>query len=485
MNYSNIIKNLIIIGLICSFSSCAFDSKIPITTNSKDALKHYKIGLDNSDKILLYEARNHFETAIVLDSTFALCYMGLAFVSPDAISFFDNFGKAKALIDNVSEGEKLWILGAEAGNNGEQLKQNEFFKKLVELYPDDERAHSLLGGNYFFGLQEYKKSISSYKKAIEINPQFSPAYNIMGYAYRTLEQYDEAEKAFKKYINLIPDDANPYDSYADLLLKTGKFEESIKYFKKALSIDPNFQLPYRGIAANLVLLGSYKEAREKLQVFKQKALTTANKRAAYFSTALSYIDENNPELALNEVIEMQRIAESIDDTTTIAGDYNLMGLIQSEFGKYDKALENFDKSIQLVDESKLSQQLKDNFETNFAYNKVVVALAKGQIDSANYYSKEFEKLAFKRDTPFQEMRNNRIKGMIAYNQMDFNNAITHFEKANMQNPYNLYRIALAYEGKKEIEKAMNFYKKAANFNVINDLNFWFIRKKTLNKIAEI
>lgn len=486
MKYSSVLKNIVIIGLLCSLSSsCNLDNKIPITTNSQEALKYYKIGLSYSDKLLIYKARNYFETAIVFDSSFALCYMGLAFVSPDANGFLKNFSKAKSLLNNVSEGEKLWILGAEAGNNGYQLEQNELYKKLVELYPNDERAHGLLGGNYFFGLQDYKKSISSYKKAINIDPQFSPAYNIIGYAYRTLEKYDEAEKAFKKYINLIPHDANPYDSYAELLLKTGKFEESIKYYKKAISVDPTFQLSYRGIAANLILLGSHKEARDKLQIFKQKALNTGNERTAYYSTALSFIDEGNPELALNEIIEMKRIAESIDDTSTIARDYNLMGLIQSEFGKYDEALGNFTLAWQLVLGSELNQQVKDNFETNFAYNKTIIALAKGQIDSANYYSKKYEKLAFKRDNSFQKMRNNRLKGMIAYKQRDFNNSIVHFEKTNLQNPYNLYRIALAYEGKNETEKAKDFYEKAANFNALNDLNFWLVRQKALKKISEM
>lgn len=201
--FKEIFLHFAIITFAISISSCSFNKKIPVTTTSKEALKYYRIGLDYADKLLAHEARNYFETAIVLDSSFALGYLGLAQSSPNAKGFFKNFAKAKALINNISEGEKLWILGVEAGNDGDQVKQNEYYKKLVKLYPGDERSHALLGQSYFFGLQQYEKSISSYKKAIDINPEFSPAYNIIGYAYRTLERYDEAEKAFKKYIKLI------------------------------------------------------------------------------------------------------------------------------------------------------------------------------------------------------------------------------------------------------------------------------------------
>ena len=80
-------------------------------------------------------------------------------------------------------------------------------------------------------------------------PDYSTAFNILGYAYRQNEAYSDAENAFKKYIELIPNDPNPYDSYAELLLKMGRFDEAITQYNKALAIDPNFVNSYFGIAA--------------------------------------------------------------------------------------------------------------------------------------------------------------------------------------------------------------------------------------------
>ena len=125
-----------------------------------------------------------------------------------------------SLAGKASEGERA-DSGDEAGANGNQTKQKEILDKLVDAYPNDERAHFNLGG-YYFGQQDYTNAITHYKHATEIAPDYSTAFNILGYAYRQNEAYSDAENAFKKYIQLIPNDPNPYDSYAGVVTEDGK-----------------------------------------------------------------------------------------------------------------------------------------------------------------------------------------------------------------------------------------------------------------------
>src|ERR671912_555064 len=96
----------------------------------------------------------------------------------------------------ASEGERLLILANEAGANGEAAKQKEHLDRLVAAHPADERAHFNLGG-YHFGQQDFAKAIEHYKKAPGLAPNYSPAYNILGYAYRQSGDYANAEQAFK------------------------------------------------------------------------------------------------------------------------------------------------------------------------------------------------------------------------------------------------------------------------------------------------
>lgn len=80
-------------------------------------------------------------------------------------------------------------------------------------HPNDERAHWVLGNAYSVQ-QAYDKAIDQFQQALAINPQYSLAWNSVGYAYRPTGNTAAAEKAFQQYIALVPNDPNPYDSYA-------------------------------------------------------------------------------------------------------------------------------------------------------------------------------------------------------------------------------------------------------------------------------
>src|SRR5215213_6655700 len=250
------------------------NGKIPVTTSSEEARKEFLAGRDLSEKLRITDSIAHFDKAISLDPNFALAELLRANVSPTAKEFFDHLKKAVALAGKASDGERMLIQAAEAGANGNPTQQKEIFDKLVAAYPNDERAHFNLGG-YYFGQQDFTQAIHHYKRATEIAPDYSTAFNILGYAYRQNEQYSDAENAFKKYVELIPGDPNPYDSYAELLLKMGRFEDAITQYNKALAIQPNFVNSHFGIAAALLYKGKTAEAQAELQKMTQKARTDA------------------------------------------------------------------------------------------------------------------------------------------------------------------------------------------------------------------
>ena len=237
---------------------------IALTTSSDEARQLYLQGRKLAEELRAHDGRKLFEQAAAKDPSFAMVHYQLAINSATAKDFFQHMNQAVALSDKASEGERLTILIGQAGANAQPRKALELAQELVSKYPDDERAHFLLGNSYF-GQQEYEKAVGEYQKSIAINPEFSGAYNSLGYAYRPMKKYDEAEKAFKKYIELIPNDPNPYDSYAELLMKTGRFDESIAQYKKALSLDPHFSNSFIGIATNLMLQGKHTEAAAQAQ----------------------------------------------------------------------------------------------------------------------------------------------------------------------------------------------------------------------------
>ncbi len=469
---------LLISALLLVIVGCApcEDGKIPITTTSEEAREYYLQGRDLFEKLRAQESRQFFEKAVAEDPDFAMGYLFLSFAQPSAKGFFEKLDKAVALADKVSEGERLWILGVEAGVNGFAMIQREYYQKLVAAYPNDERAHNLLG-NQYFAQEDYTLAIPEYQEATRINPNFSQPYNQLGYAHRFLGNYAEAEKAFQKYIELIPDDPNPYDSYAELLMKMGEYDQSIQTYQKALELNPNFVASHIGIATNLNFKGNHEDARKQLQKLYDIARNDGERRAALFAMTVSYVDEGNMDKALEEQNRQYALAEKINDASAMAGDLVVMGNILLEVERPDEASAQYEKAVKLVEESDLSEEVKDNTRRGYLFNTARAALKKKELATAKAESDEYRQRVEAVNNPFQIKLSHELAGMIALEEEQYDKALDELQQASQQNPYNHYRMSLAYRGKGDKQRAKEFCMKAARFNALNSLNYGFIRHK--------
>ena len=461
----------------CAAATSDDAAKLPITTASPKARELYLQGRDLQEKLRILAARPYFQKSVAEDPDFALGHFSLAFTSTSTKEFFASLEKAVSLSDKASEGERWWILGAKAGTDGNPLKQRELWQKLAEKYPHDERCQNILGGHYF-GQQQYKYAIEQYEKAIELNPEFSQPYNQLGYAYRFLEKYEDSERTFKKYIEVIPEDPNPYDSYAELLLKIGNFDASIENYRKALAIDPLFGASYTGIATDYNYAGEHANARKELQKLYASAQNDGQRRAAHFATTVSYVHEGNPEMALKEQEKMYELASKINDSAAMSGDVATMANILLEFGKPDAALMKYNKSLKIMQDSDNSKQQKDLAERFHHSNLAQVALKKHDLAKAKKHANEFKVQAEAAENRFQIWLAHQLAGMIALEEKDFEKAVTELEQTNKQNPYNLYRLAMAYKGKGDTYKARAMFEKAENFNALNSMNQAFVKIKS-------
>jgi tetratricopeptide (TPR) repeat protein len=450
--------------------------KIPVTTSSDEARKEFLQGRDLNEKLLVQDSIQHFDKAISLDPNFAWAELSRANVSPTGKEFFEHLKKAVSLSDKASNGEKLLILGTEAGANGNAAKQKEYSEQLVAAYPNDERANFALAG-YYFGQQEMPQAIQYYKKATELAPTFSSAYNLLGYAYRQNDDYPNAEQAFKKYIELIPNDPNPYDSYAELLLKMGKFDDSIVQYRKALALDPNFINSYQGIAAALLYKGNADEAAAELQKITDKARSDAERRTALFALTVVDVDGGKWDKALAEVDKQYALGEKTNDIPAMTGDLQLKGNIMLEMGKYDEAKALYERALKMTEDSSLSQEIKDNTKLFQHYNLARVALGKKDFATAKTEAEAFRKGTEAAKNPAQTRQVHELIGMIALEEKDYDKAVSELQQANQQNPYDLYRLCQAYQGKGDLNQAKDSCKKAANFNSLPQLNYAFIRTK--------
>jgi tetratricopeptide (TPR) repeat protein len=450
--------------------------KVPITTKSEEARKEFLQGRDLSERLLGPESLQHFDKAIQLDPDFASAELARANASPTAKEFFEHLKKAEGLADKASDGEKLLILANVAGVNGETTKQQGYLEKAVSAYPNDERAQYALGV-YHFAQQEYAPAIDHCTKAAELASNYSPSYNILGYAYRQRGDYANAEKAFQKYIALIPNDPNPYDSYAELLLKMGQFDDSVTQYRKALSVDSHFVPSRSGIAADLTYMGKADEAAAELQRLADQARNDGELRLAYFGMAVIAADGGKLDKAIQQIEREYAIAEKKNDAGFMAADLQAKGNILLEAQKYDDAKRQFDRSLQTTEGSGLSQEIKDNARLFHHFNLAAVATGKKDYAAAKTEADEFRKGAETSGNPVQVRQSHELAGRIALAQKQYDGAITELQHANQENPQNLYRLCQAYQGKGDTAKAKEYCAKAAGFNSLLQLNYAFVRRR--------
>ena len=458
--------------------------KIPITIASSEGRDAFLKGRDITERLKVQEAIQFFEKAVTLDPGSAIAELNLALVQPTAKGFFEHLAKAVALAPMASEGERLQILGVDAGAKGEPQKQKEYLTELVAKYPEDERAHTALG-NFLFGQQEYQKAIDAYNRAIGINPQFSAPYNQLGYAYRFQEKYKEAEEVFKKYTELIPDDPNPYDSYAELLMKTGKFDASIASYRKALAVDSMFASAMRGIAWDLMFEGKHGQARLEVQASLKKARNDGERRIALFSLVLLSTDEGKTDRALTLMQEEYEVARAAKDPASMAADLATMGTILCEAGRQDEALGKFKESLGTIERSDLSKEVKDLARLGHHYNVATVCLGKKDVSEAKSESAVFRAGAEARKNAFQTRRAHELLGMIAVQEHAWRDAVDELQQANQQDPYNIFRMALAYRGMGQAARAREYFLKAAHHNSLPILSYTFIRQRAAMMAATL
>jgi tetratricopeptide (TPR) repeat protein len=450
--------------------------KIPITTSSEEARKEFLTGRDLSERLLAQESLPHFDKALALDPEFASAELARAVSSPTTKEFFEHQKKAVSLASKASNGEKLLIMANEAGANGVTEIQKEYLDQLVAAYPNDERAQFTLG-NYYFAQQELDQALAHYKKATEIAPSYSQVYNLLGYCYRQKGDYANSEESFKKYVQLIPNDPNPYDSYAELLLKMGRYEESIAQYRKALSIDSHFNPSRFGISADYMYSGKPQEAAAELQAMAEQARNDGELRTALFGMAVLASDQGKFDQALAAIDKEFAVAEKKGDTASMAADLQAKARILEQMQKQDAAAKEFDRSLQLVENSNLSQELKNNATLQGHFNAASVAIGKKDLAAAKNHAEEFRKGAEARKNDAQLKQAHELAGRIALAEKDNAKAITELEQANLQNPQNLYRLSQAYRGNGDAAKAQEYLKKAAEFNSLPALNYAFIREK--------
>lgn len=178
-------------------------------------------------------------------------------------------------------------------NTKDGIKYDE--KSLTSPTDNPTAAENYNNGYRAFHSGDYNKAIKFYRKAIQLDPKYTDAYDNCGIAYRRLGNLDSAAFFYKESIKINPKATIAHGNLAIVYSEQGKLQEAIKEYEEISKNNPNDpEAPY-GIA------GIYLQAKQydKALVSAKKSSVLFEKYApqyvgdAYYYVGLSYLKLND------------------------------------------------------------------------------------------------------------------------------------------------------------------------------------------------
>jgi TolB-like protein len=250
-------------------------------------------------------ALEYFESAIALDSAFALVYTGIAgcYISRAntygaELSTFEAFALAKPLNDKALSLDP--DLSEAVFWNGYYLLYNnwdfhgaeqEYKRAIINDHPDALAAYSDLLN--FIGRHEEALAIS--ERLTQTNPLFPNDRMTLSLYY--LREFHKAIEIAKSRIEMFKN-YDSYDTYGFILLNTDKYEPAIQSFNKAIEINSSRSPRMIGwMGAAYARMGNTEKSMDLIEELKLKREKTVAGSPAFF-IAVIYAALDNKPLAL-------------------------------------------------------------------------------------------------------------------------------------------------------------------------------------------
>ena len=205
------------------------------TSESDEAKSAFNTGMWQFYNLEWEKANESFSNAIEADESFALAYAMRARthrLMQNQSSANEDLDVAVSMSLNASVEEKKMILTLYDDN---QLGTNSFdrvVERLVRKYPDGSflRMESIFATMSDIGPDMI---LRRGKELYAMNPNFTPALNIMGYAYMQKDEMDLAKETLQEQVRRQAGKANPYDSLGDYYLEVNDNAMALKYFEQS------------------------------------------------------------------------------------------------------------------------------------------------------------------------------------------------------------------------------------------------------------
>ena len=215
------------------------------------------------------------------------------------------------------------------------------YRRVLEISPDYAEAHYNLG-IILRDVGRLDEAEASYRHAIEIKPGYAEAHNNLGVTLHDVGRLGEAEEYYRRALELKPDYAEAHNNLGNTLLDLSRLEEAEVCYRRALEIKPGLADAHSNLGSVLMALGKMGEAEK----FLNKAIELAPSEAKPLATALLYIpyQEGDPRFNQLEAVYARRGSLPLEEQVKLNF---AMGKAMENIGQYDRSFSAYEEGNRL------------------------------------------------------------------------------------------------------------------------------------------
>lgn len=192
------------------------------------------------------------------------------------------------------------------------------------------RIHTELASAYF-ERGNMGVALEELRIALSADPNYAPAYNVLGLVHMDLRENDIAQRHFERALALSPNDPDINNNYGWFLCRSGREEQSIAYFLAALK-NPLYNSPARSYV-NAGLCSTGKDGgRAAIEFFERALRSEPDNLLALLNLASIQYKRGQLELARGLVGRFNKLVEPTSESLWLA--------LRIERKLGDKAAEN-------------------------------------------------------------------------------------------------------------------------------------------------